>query len=300
MTQQRSKRSAPRGWLVGAWLSVACGGQEVVLGQASPTPFRFGPAKPVAELAADMRSDNPSLTADLREIYFSSSRTPTTSGDIWCAKRLDPSFPFDAPTPVSAVNTASFETSPAISADGLTLWFGSDRREEDHNSVWVSKRRSRTDEFGEPTEVSELGSAKNDVPRPLGAGGTIMPLSSQRMSPDWYVTYLAHFNADKGVFSTPTAVAELVFADRSTTDAFLTADGLALFFSSGGLLEPADLYVAFRKAQNQPFTVVQAIDDLNTASDERDPFLASDGSHFYFTSDRDGALAIFESALLSP
>ena len=62
---------------------------------------------------------------------------------------------------------------------------------------------------------------------------------------------------------------------------------------------PADLYVAWRKSPSQPFSVIQAIDDLNTASDERDPFLASDGSHFYFTSDRDGALAIYEATLLT-
>ena len=43
----------------------------------------------------------------------------------------------------------------------------------------------------------------------------------------------------------------------------------------------------------------QPLDDLNTAGDERDPWLTPDGKTLYFTSDRDGALNIY-TALVKP
>jgi Tol biopolymer transport system component len=41
----------------------------------------------------------------------------------------------------------------------------------------------------------------------------------------------------------------------------------------------------------------QALDDLNTPGDERDPWLTADGTTLYFTSDRGGALNIYPAAV---
>ncbi len=43
----------------------------------------------------------------------------------------------------------------------------------------------------------------------------------------------------------------------------------------------------------EPFSVTQPLDDLNTAGDERDPWLSPDGHTLYFTSDRSGVLQIY-------
>ena len=110
------------------------------------------------------------------------------------------------------------------------------------------------------------------------------------------------------------AVPELAYADRSTVDGFLTDDGLTMFFSSAPLADagrrgerrptrrrwptpPADLFVAWRRSVNEPFSVTQPLDDLNTGGDERDPWLTPDGKTLYFTSDRDGVLNIYTAAV---
>lgn len=276
-----------------AVLLVGCGGDTVVLGEREPTPFHFGEPTLVAALVPLGASENPTLTGDERELYFS-------NGDLYRAKRSSASAPFDAPELLSALSTTSFETSPAISSDGLTLWFGSDRLVKDHVQVFVSRRASRSDEFIAPILVPELGSEQSDVPRPLGLHGSIMPLSSARDTGGGYTTYFARLNARTNSFETPEPVVELTFAGRITTDAWLSDDGLVALFTSGQEGTPPDLYSAFRKSTGRAFTVVKPLTDLNTAFDDRDPFLCAEGSHFYFASDRgrDGTLQIYQAERL--
>ncbi len=303
-TQMKRLRSRAKGAssLGAACLfAAACSGQEVTLGEAAPPPFRFGTPTRVLELAAPGNTDNPTLTADMLEIYFTSDRDvggTSTSGDVWVAKRSQAELAFEAPSPVAEVNSASFETSSAISADGLTLWLGSDRAGgAGLVDVWVSTRGSRTEAWSAPRVVPELNTALRDVPRPLGLSQSVMPLASERDTPQWYSTFFAQFHAASGSFERPVSIPSLAFPNRTTVDAFLTDDGAALFYSSAPPNEPSDLYVAFRKSTSGPFVVIQALDDLNTSFDDRDPFLGADGTHFFFTSNRDGSLAIYEAEL---
>ena len=68
--------------------------------------------------------------------------------------------------------------------------------------------------------------------------------------------------------------------------------------SDAGIVTPfADLFVAWRQSTSEPFSFTQALDDLNTGGDERDPWLTADGKTLYFTSDRDGALNIYTAAV---
>ena len=106
-------------------LALASGcGKLNVLGTEWPVPYHFHVPAPVTELASPSRTDNPTLTGDLLEIYFTSNRDGGVGdGDVWVAKRTDPSAPFGTPALVDDVNTDSFETSSAISTDGLTLFY---------------------------------------------------------------------------------------------------------------------------------------------------------------------------------
>ena len=86
------------------------------------------------------RTDNPTLTADLLEIYFTSDRSRPGRRLVRPPRRA-PSQPFGRAEPIDVLNTSTFETSAAISADGLTLWFGSDRPGGvGTTDIWVSSR----------------------------------------------------------------------------------------------------------------------------------------------------------------
>ena len=287
-------------------LLAGCDGPTVVLGDSSPRPYHFATPVLVTELASPARTDNPTLTADLREIFFTTDRD-SGNGDVWVATRASPSAPFGAAEPVGAVNTDAFETSAAISGDGLTLWFGSDRAGGAGGvDVWVAQRSARGAAWSTPVNVVALNSPEDDIPRPPGQHGLVMPMASARPAArDPSGTYQTYLTARAGAgasFGVPVAIAELDYTNRSTVDGFLTDDGLTLFFSSAPAgadagAAPGDLYVAWRRSTDGPFDVTQPLDDLNTAADERDPWLSPDGGTLYFTSDRSGVLQIYTAAV---
>jgi hypothetical protein len=299
-------RALPRAITLVVTVVAGCTGQTHVLGDKAPRPYRFETPQVVSELTSIFRTDNPTLTADLLEIYFTSERNG--DGDVWFARRGSLFVSFNAPTPIAELNTAVFETSSAISADGLTLWFGSDRPGGvGSTDIWVSSRPDRAASWSPPENVAALNTAAEDIPRPPGQRGLVMPLSSKRATAAVYQTFLAARAGAGAPFGAPALIAELVSADRSTVDGFLTDDGLTLFYSSsplqflgdaGPIIEgTADLFVASRRSVNDAFDSPQALDDLNTPGDERDPWLTADGTTLYFTSDRDGALNIYTAAV---
>ena len=303
----------------------ACSGGKIVrLGSSSPEPYHFDSPAMVTELASPSRTDNPTLTGDLLEIYFTTDRV-SGNGDVWFATRASSGAPFGTPAPVTAVNGDSFETSSAISTDGLTLWFGSDRAGGvGANDIWVSQRATRAAGWSTPVNVVALNSPADDIPRPPGEHALVMPMASTKTNAKNpasgnYQTYLATRATTGAPFGTPVAIPELDYPDRSTVDGFLTDDGLTMFFSSAPVTEAADaaaplvdggktadggetadggapnsdLFVAWRLSTSEQFSVTQPLDDLNTSADERDPWLSPDGTTLYFTSTRDGALNIY-------
>jgi hypothetical protein len=299
-------------------LACACsGGKLVVLGSASPIPYHFDAPVLVPELSSPSHTDNPTLTGDLLEIYFTSDRV-SGNGDVWFATRTSPDAPFGPPAAVTVANSDAFETSSAISGDGLTLWFGSDRPGGAGGvDVWVSQRASRASAWSTPVDVLSLNSAADDIPRPPGQRALVMPMASQLATPGYYQTYFAARATPGAPFAPPVAIPKLDYTDRSTVDGFLTDDGLTMFFSSAPVTAPADgaapvdggqgdagpggdagvassdLFVAWRRSTSEDFGLAAPLGDLNTAADERDPWLTPDGTTLYFTSDRGGVLNIY-------
>ncbi|HMF44744.1 MAG TPA: hypothetical protein VKQ32_28915 [Polyangia bacterium] len=305
----------PTAWaiatLAAAAGATACTGKTLALGDRDPRPYHFEVPQIVTELRSDSRTDNPTLTADLLEIFFTSDRPGGSGGgDVWSARRSDLLHPFSPPTAVTEVNTSTFETSSAISADGLTLWFGSDRPGGvGSTDIWAASRPTRSAAWMTPINVDALNTAVEDIPRPPGQHNLVMPLSSKTATAAVYQTFFAARASAGAPFGTPVLLSALAQPDKSTVDGFLTDDGLTLFYSSAPAVAPADatvndagmptadLFVAFRRSVDEVLWLVQPLDDLNTPGDERDPFLTPDGKTLYFTSDRDGALNIYTASV---
>ena len=81
---------------------------------------------------------------------------------------------------------------------------------------------------------------------------------------------------------------------RGNATPFLWNDGLTIYFNSGRSGN-ADLYVAHRATVNDLFSDVQPIADLNTPSDETDPWLSPDGNTIFFTSNRSGTQGLWSA-----
>jgi hypothetical protein len=256
--------------------------------------LRFLDASPVAEIDTESIEDNPTLTRDGLQIFFTSDRDGNT--DVWFATRSSPTGLFGDPQRVDEASTDGVESSPAISLDGLTLFVGIDEMDGGLGAldIWSLGRTSRNAAWSAPVNVTELNSAEDDIPRPPAMNDTVMPLASRR-SLEGYRTYLASRSSPDEPFDAPLLVRELAVAGQSTVDAFLTEDGLTLFYCSAAAENEGDLYYAIRPSLDEPFGPPIAITDLNTGADERDPWLSPDGTTLYFASDREGTLDIFRS-----
>ncbi len=262
-------------------------------------PLRFENVELVAELSSREKDDNPTLTADQLLLCFTSIREGPSGDqdqDVWCASRDTTAQRFDEPVLVGPVNSEVFDTSPALSLDGLSLWFSSDRDGGAGGAdIYVSRRARRADDWSVPTLVAELNSEFDDIPRPPAMGGTVMPLGSRRID-DTYWTYLATRPTPDAPFSTPVLLDELTAPDVIFVDAQLSEDGLLIVFTT---VEednaPADLYAASRASLDERFGAPVLMQGVNSAQEDRDPWLSPDGNTLYFSSDRSGDYEIYRA-----
>ncbi len=137
------------------------------------------PPTPIAALASTFNDDDPTVTSDLLELYFTSTRNGSTN--IYASKRIAIDVPWGAPALVTSLSTAGIEDSPEIAPDGLTIWFvRSVKGTTTGRDVYVATRPARSAAWSSGTLVSELSSPSEDYsPTPSGDGLT-MVLSSYR------------------------------------------------------------------------------------------------------------------------
>ena len=308
-----------------AMLLGACGeGELLTLGEqrAESQPVgEFVNVQRVDEVCVEGEDDeNPTLTDDMREIYFNSDRDDGAEGsDIWYARRDSPDEPFDEPRPLGGWSDDGSDSSPAISGDGLTLWLAwtpetaddsddSDDSDDDATTDVRSVTRDDTsdDDWSSPTLVQGLNTTDDERPRPLGQGGLVMPLSRRVATLDGdtiWRTLLARREGDFE-FGEPVLQEQLAGADVSIVDGFLTQDGLTLVFKYEAPDDPGQLYWSTRTSLNAPFvgaTPLPGVDVNTDEHDERDPWLSPDGTILYFASDReDDTMNIYRAEFVSP
>lgn len=259
----------------------------------------FGEPERVAVInAPQANEDDPALSPDGLELYFESDRD-TGSGDIWVARRASVDAPWEMPEVVPGINVESYwDGTPGLMPDGLTMLFISTRPgPAAGNDVYLTRRDALNMPWEAPDRVDVLSSFSDDVgPRPLPGEGLF--LCSNRFevgSVGGYDPWLyEHVDLDNRVVSPPVIVDLLATA---FDECMLTmgSDGLEVFFDSNrspsvGLV---DLWSATREAVNVELEAPFSLENLNSTSDDRDPFLSPDGHELYFSSNRGGDFEIF-------
>jgi len=243
------------------------------------TPTLVGLADPADD-------DDPTLTADLLEIYFNSSRAGGL--DIWQAIRAAPTDQFGTPFPVTQLNSPSTEDTPGISADGLTIWFASDRN--GNKDIYVSTRPDRGSSWSIPVVVPALSSADADsCPEPSptqlrmivcqGAAGdrTLYESTRATTSTPW---------------TPPVALASLNEATDQTSG-FLHGS-FEIWFSSV-IDGPQSIYTATRTDVSSPFNTPMLVPVINDGSTNDDPWISPDGRLIVFSSSRSGNYEIWQA-----
>lgn len=106
--------------------------------------------------------DNPSISADGLSLYFISDR-PEGHGasDLYVTTRQTKNDPWDLPINLgSPINTSNWEMCPHISSDGLSLYFASSKLGT--SDIFVSRRATTTDPWGEPVELLAVNSSQSE------------------------------------------------------------------------------------------------------------------------------------------
>jgi hypothetical protein len=275
--------------LVSLGTSFGCGADAVVtLGRPDPVFAFEDEGKPVEGVNSSAEEQAPTLTSDLLEIYFTSDRDLAGLGDVWTATRASRADPFSEASPVAGVNTELREASPTIAADGLTLWVGSARPgSQGGTDIWQFSRQSRASSWSsDGVTLTNLNTAGDDLPRPVALGGRTLSYASKDPTRERYESFLAWRDTPGARFEDSDDIEPLPLGGEPPADAFLTEDGLFVFFSRRQGDAAGDLFVAWRIRPDEPFGEPVPLTTVNTAADERDPWVNSDGTRFFFSSDR--------------
>ena len=126
----------------------------------------------------------PSISADGLSLYFDSYR-PGGSGncDLWVTTRATVSDPWGQPVNLGPrVNSSAWEYQPGISADGLNLFFFSNRPGgSGDDDLWVTKRASTFDPWTEAVNLGPtVNSSARDICPYISADGSTLYFSSGR------------------------------------------------------------------------------------------------------------------------
>jgi len=264
------------------------------------TPTNLGPT--VNSSAGD---NTPSISADGLTLYFD-SRRPGGYGkhDIWVSTRPTTDDPWGEPMNLGpTVNSSDYDNIPFISADGLKLFFVSERPGGYGSwDIWVTTRPTTDADWSAPVNLGPTVNSSADefcpaisadglqlyfseweVFRPGGYGGSDMWVTTRDTASD--------------PWGTPVNLGPTVNSSAHDDNPFVTADGLALFFSSNrpGAYGIEDIFVARRATSDDPWgEPVNLGPTVNSSDGDYGPRISADGSTLYFTSNRAGGVGNFD------
>ena len=202
---------------------------------------------------------------------------------------------FTDPKPVPNINTTDRDYAQTVSADGLTLIFGSG------GQLYQATRDSQEEAFDYVVSLDSINtpSEGEDYPSMTDDGLTLYfnrgPIGLGPVCEPRVDLFQACRNSVDEPFHTVHRLPGILNGDGADATPFISRDGLTLLFSScrpGGMLD-FDLMIATRKSVSDEFGIpvnlnsFQGAAAINTENGEIAPTLSSDGRLLLFTSSAD-------------
>ena len=207
-------------------------------------------------------------------------------------------FMFDTPKQLPAtVNSASAEFSPSITADGLSLYFCSNRHTGTVDlDVFVSTRASRDEPWGPPRSVGWPGTTESTCcisadGLSLLYGEGISPMVPVRRANGYGANdiWIASKPTPDGLWNEPVNMGPRINSPHNDDTPELSSDGRVLIFQSdrpggsGGI----DLWMSVRETPESEWgEAVNLGPVVNSAQSDGTPSLTDDGLHLFFHSNR--------------
>lgn len=193
-------------------------------------PINFGPM-----VNSPYADNSPSITSDGLLLFFDSDR-PGGLGerDIWVATRPTLNDPWGEPVnPVPAINTSYNETDVCISADGMELYFSSDRPGGSGGfDLWVARRSTIEADWETPVNLGPtLNTSFDDGGPNISVDGLCLFFEFYGSTDDFDIWMSKRPNKEHP-WCVPVNLGLPVNSSARDLQPEITSDGSTLFFTS--------------------------------------------------------------------
>jgi hypothetical protein len=246
-----------------------------------PGPNGWFPATPVPGVNTASNETDPSFTADQLTIVLTSDRPGGTGGtDLYLGTRTTQTDAFTV-RELAELDSTVNEQSPEISADGLTIYFTSNRGAS--SQLYKATRAAITDPFGAPAVATVHNGVNNGnaniVQVGISPAATVAILVRVKGTTNQMLQYTIETN---GVLDNDVDDTTLELGTSSTAPSLDTGPAHAYLSAA----TPAQIYVS--TSLSGTFSTPMAIDDFNsTGTRNAAPSISADDSFIMFERDGD-------------
>ena len=192
--------------------------------------------------------------------------------------------------PVPGLDSPWRDQCPSISADGLTIYFDSDRRGgQGGQDIWMSTRPTVADSWGEPINLgAPINSWAGEWTPHISVDGLTLYLNTRRSGLNEGELHQVTRKSTSEPFGEPVNLGSNVNSPATEHSPSVSPDELTLYFTSGRSGGPGggDLYMAVRSSTSEPFGPAQILANVNTSVRDANPSISSDGLTLFFDSMR--------------
>ena len=254
-------------------------------------PVNLGP-----QVNSPVFDGGPSISTDGLTLFFTSKRPGGSGGgDLWVTRRAKLTDPFGTPQNLgTAVNSPANEFAPSISADGLSIYFDSDRPGGlGLSDIWVAMRATTSDPFGTPQNLGPpVNSTASDGLPNISADRLSLYFCSRRPGGFGQMDlWVARRRTRSGPFAEAQNLGPGINSQYDDWGPSISADGLNLFLMSSrpGGQGGEDIWFATRAKVSDAFRSPRNLGAMvNSPALDARPNISADGLTLFFMSDRMG------------
>lgn len=280
-----------------AVLFVACG--SVDGGKPDAPPLMDSPVAdvppPCAGIPFSSSAPVASISGATDDMYFRLSEDELSAvlsikvngtPQLYAAARSSVTAQFSAPAPLMiAGNSGGDIDSPSLSADGLSLYFVSNRiGTTGLYDIWRATRSATSALFGDVVTVSELSSTADESDVFVVPNHNAIYFSSARNAAVYSV-----FRASRSGLSFTAPVEVLHDRPYFVSRVVVNSDERILFYQKGN-----DIHETYRASTAEPFSHGTLRTELNTSAADQPTWTSPDGCRLYFMTNRPGSLGGFD------
>lgn len=231
----------------------------------------------------------PTLSSDMLELYL------VRDNMIYRAMRSSVGATWSPPEPDFSLSQSSIaDDSPALTANGLAIYFASRRAPSQDFDLWFATRNVPQGPWQAPRHIQELAQPPPDRGVAVTNDDLTLVFHTGNLTAQTRVMMSERIQGMP--WPPPIELPALAQGPGvSPQDPMLSADKLTIYFHARDPLGNIELYEASRPSLSQPFGTPTPITELNSTRIDESPWISPDGRRMFFASDRNGTMEIWES-----